>query len=134
MRGRIICGLPFGGPAATVVITVGVLVLAGCDSGPEEQESRGRDLTSLQCPMLRTGAASGKDQYRPAQNAFDTAELVGMPLDEARQKAASHGCEIIVALEDGNGQPVPIEVDPTTIYVYVKDGAVNHIERVGGGI
>lgn len=122
--------------AATVAIAVGALALTGCsdDSGADEAKTREPDLTALLCPMVETGQHGGINQYRPAENAFDTAELLGMKLAEARAKAARHGCEIIVPLEDGKSRPVPIEIDPTRIYVYVEHGLVSYIEGIGGGI
>lgn len=84
--------------------------------------------------MVETGQHRGVSQYRPAKNAFDTAELLGMQLAEAREKAARHDCEIVVAREDGKSRPVPIEIDPTRIYVYIEHSAVSYIEGVGGGL
>ncbi|MEV0158292.1 hypothetical protein AB0H57_32055 [Micromonospora sp. NPDC050686] len=120
--------------AAKVAIAVGALALAGCSDDSGERTGRERDLTALQCPMVETGQNRGVTQYRPAKNAFDTAELLGMQLTEAREKAARHDCEIVVAREDDKNQPVPIEVDPTRIYVYIARGTVSHIEGVGGGL
>jgi hypothetical protein len=111
MRGR---GLIVG-------IVVGAAVLAGC-GGDGDKEPAGRDLTAITCPA------------EPAENAFDTAELIGMRLEDAQAKAAEHTCEIVVSLEDGKGVPVPIDVDPKRIYVYTEDGVVTEIEGVGGGI
>jgi hypothetical protein len=116
------------------VLAVGGIALAslgGDESGPAE----GTDLTALKCPLVPTDrSAEGQEQYEPAPDAFDTAELIGLSLDEARARAAEHGCEVVVSVEDGKGQPVPIEVDPKRIYVYTEDGAVTEIEGVGGGI
>ncbi|MGI5157218.1 hypothetical protein [Microbispora sp. CA-102843] len=120
--------------AATVSIAVGALALTGCSDGSGEAKTRGRDLTALQCPMVETGQHGGVNQYRPAKNAFDTAELLGLELAEAREKAARHNCEIIVSREDDKSRPVPIEIDPTRIYVYIAHGVVSYIEGVGGGL
>jgi len=97
--------------------------MAGCggDDPPE-----GRDLTALRCPLAADG--------RPAENAFDTAELIGKPIAEAETAAAEHTCEIVVAQEDGRGLPVPADTDPKRIYVYTEDGVVTEIEGVGGGL
>lgn len=101
--------------------------LAGC--GGDEERPTGRNLNELRCPLVASG-----DTYRPAKDSFDTAELIGEPLEKARATAAEHGCEIVVALEDGEGLPVPTDVDPERIYVYTEDGVVTEIEGVGGGI
>jgi hypothetical protein len=53
---------------------------------------------------------------------------------DATAKAGEHGCEIVVSLKDGEGQPVPIEIDPTRIYVYTEKDVVTTIEGVGGGL
>jgi hypothetical protein len=105
----------------------------GGDSG-DEKKRPGPDLTALKCPMVQTSNAAGVERYEPAKNAFDTAELVGMKLADAREKAADHGCEIVVASVDGRGRAVPIEVDPTRVYVFVERNVVTYIEGVGGGI
>ncbi|MEV4324279.1 hypothetical protein AB0J37_18765 [Microbispora rosea] len=114
-------------------ITVGALALAGCSDDSGEATAKGRDLTALQCPMVET-EQNGLNQYTPAKNAFDTAELLGLELAEAREKAARHNCEIIVSREDDKSRPVPIEIDPTRIYVYIAHGVVSQIEGVGGGL
>ncbi|GAB3897498.1 hypothetical protein [Microbispora bryophytorum] len=120
--------------AATLSITVGALALTGCSDDSGEAKTKGRDLTALQCPMEETGETGGANPYRPAKNAFDTAELLGLELAEAREKAARHNCEIIVSREDDKSRPVPIEIDPTRIYVYTAHGVVSQIEGVGGGL
>ena len=84
--------------------------------------------------MVQRGEGDGAKTYAPAENAFNTAELVGMKVGAAREKAGGHGCEIIVALEDGKGRSVPIEVDPSRIYVFVERNVVTYIEGVGGGL
>lgn len=120
--------------AATVSIAVGALALTGCSDDSGEAKAQGRDLTALQCPMVETGQNGGVSQYGPAKNAFDTSELLGLGLAEAREKAARHSCEIVVSREDDKSRPVPIEIDPTRIYVYIAHGVVSYIEGVGGGL
>jgi hypothetical protein len=121
---------------ARIVIVAVALALAtaaaGCGGGDSEQDkppAKGRDLTAVECPMEKSGTG-----YKPAENAFDTAELVGMKLRDARRTAAGHDCAVPVAMKDGKGRPVPIEIDPTRIYVFVEKGVVTYIEGVGGGI
>ncbi len=114
--------------AAAVSVMIAVGTACGGESG-DEQRRPGPDLTALKCPMVKSG-----EQFEPAKDAFDTAELVGMKLADAREKAADHGCEIVVASVDGRGRAVPIEVDPTKVYVFVKRDVVTYIEGVGGGI
>ena len=120
--------------AAVALLAAGGIALAarGAD---EERAPKGSDLTVIKCPLVATGqTADGVEQYKAAENAFDTAELVGLSVDDARARAAEHGCEVVVSLEDGKGVPVPIDVDPTRIYVYVEKGVVTEIEGVGGGL
>ena len=106
-----------------ILLSALLLGLAGCgDDDPPE----GRDLTALQCPLTAEG--------EPAENAFDTSELIGERLEDAEATAAEHTCVIVVAMEDGKGLPVPADVDPKRIYVYTEDGVVTEIEGVGGGI
>jgi hypothetical protein len=124
------------GIIAAVVVTALVIGGAALASlGDDEGAPAGADLTTLRCPLVATSTATdGQPQYEPAPDAFDTGELIGLPLEEARAAAAEHGCEIVVSLEDGKGLAVPIDVDPKRIYVYTEDGAVTEIEGVGGGI
>ena len=122
--------------AAVVVAGLAVGGLALASLGEEDgRPTEGADLTALKCPLVPTArSADGQQEYEPAPDAFDTAELIGMSLDDARALAAEHGCDIVVSIEDGKGVPVPIDVDPKRIYVYTEDGAVTEIEGVGGGI
>ena len=122
--------------AAVIVAGLAVGGLALASLGDEdERPTRGADLTALKCPLVPTArSADGQQEYEPAPDAFDTAELIGLRLDDARSLAAEHGCDIVVSVEDGRGVPVPIDVDPKRIYVYTQDGAVTEIEGVGGGI
>lgn len=129
-------GLLARGTRALAVVLAGTaLIAAGCggDDG-EEAEPTASDLTKLYCPMKRAGQEAGVPKYEPAENAFDTSELIGMELAEAEERAAEHGCEIFVSVADGEGQPVPIEINLKAIYVYTEDGVVDYIEGVGGGI
>jgi len=115
-----------------VCALAGGLVLAGC--GEDEEEPAGEDLTALACPMEPAGEAEGVPQFEPAENSFDPGELVGMSLDDARAKAAEHGCDIVVSVADDEGQPVPVELNPKLIYVYTEGDEVTLIEGVGGGL
>ncbi len=115
---------PRGRSRWSILAVAGAAVLAtGCGGA---DEPRGEDLTETRCPLTQSG--------EPAENSFDTAELVGEPLEQATTKAAEHGCEIVVAKRDGEGEPVPTDVDPKRIYLYTEDGVVSEIEGVGGGI
>ena len=111
------------------------LVTAGC-GGDDDDESapEGQDLTAIECPMERAGREAGVPQFEPAENAFNTGELIGLELSEASVTAGAHGCEIIVSIADGEGQPVPVEINLKAIYVYTEDDVVTQIEGVGGGI
>jgi hypothetical protein len=116
--------------AATLAVPV-----AGCGGGDDDGgEPVAQDLTTVYCPMERVGREAGVPQFEPAENAFDTSELIGLDLDGAGSLAAEHGCEIIVSVADGEGQPVPIEINLKAIYVYTEDDVVTQIEGVGGGI
>jgi hypothetical protein len=109
--------------AAAGVLAFGGAAL-GCGGDDEEKDKKGRDLTALPCPV-----STGKDG-----NSFDTAELIGKRLKEARAKAAEHDCSVVVSIEDGKSMPVPVDVDPKRITVYTKGGVVTEIESVGGGL
>ena len=118
--------------AAAALAVAGAL--AGC-GGDDDETAKARDLTAVKCPLVQTGETKGGvARYEPAKDAFDTAQLVGDTLDDARAEAAEHGCEVIVSMKDGKGVPVPLDVDPKLIYVFTEDGVVTKIEGVGGGI
>jgi hypothetical protein len=121
------------------LVAVAVLALASiaiaARGGEDDKPTKGVDLTAVKCPLEPTGkTAGGQPEYRPAKDAFDTAELVGLKLEDARKKASEKGCDITVSVKDGAGQPVPIELNPKLIYVYTEKDVVTQIEGVGGGI
>jgi hypothetical protein len=123
MRGNRIAG----------VAVAAAIALAGC--GGEDEKPQGVDLTALRCPLAPTGEqVGGVEQYEPAKDSFDTAELIGKRLEDAEAAAAERGCVVIVSIEDGKGLPVAADVDPTRIYVHTEEGVVTEIEGVGGGI
>jgi hypothetical protein len=116
------------------VAIAAAVALAGC-GGDDEEKPKGTDLTAILCPFVPTGEENGAATgYKPAPDAFDTAELIGMPLEDAEAHAAKRGCSIVVAMEDGRGVAVPTDIDPKRIYVYTEDGVVTRIEGVGGGL
>jgi hypothetical protein len=103
--------------------------------GDEKKATKGTDLTVVKCPLEPTGkTVDGTAEYRPAKDAFNTAELVGLKLEDAQKKASENRCDIVVSVKDGQGQPVPIELNPKLIYVYTEKDVVTTIEGVGGGI
>ena len=118
--------------AVAVLGIAGIAVAARGGEG-ESKKTTGTDLTAMMCPLAPSGD-SGATPAKPAKNAFNTAELIGLSLADAKAKAARHTCSIVVSLEDGAGKPVPIDVDPRRIYVYTEKGVVTEIEDVGGGI
>jgi hypothetical protein len=118
-----------------VVLAVAGVALASRGGEEEKRPTKGSDLTAIRCPLESSGqSADGTTQYRPAKDAFDTKVLIGLQLPDAEKKAAEHGCQIVVSIQDGVGLPVPIDVDPTRIYVYTENNAVTTIEGVGGGL
>jgi hypothetical protein len=121
MGGRLCRGARFAGIA--VAAALACAVVAGCG---DDKAAKGADLTTLRCPVTSSG--------RPAPGSFDTSELVGLSLADARARAAEAGCNVVVAMKDGEGVAVPILVDPKRIYVFTEHGAVTQIEGVGGGI
>jgi hypothetical protein len=117
-----------------ITIACALLLLAGC-GGEDEEKPRGVDLSAIRCPLAATGEkVGGVPRYEPAPDAFDTGELIGDRFDAARATAAEHGCELVVSMRDGEGQPVPTDIDPRRVYVYTEDGVVTEIEGVGGGL
>jgi hypothetical protein len=120
---------------AVAVLAVASIAIAARGGEEETKPNKGADLTAIKCPLEPTGATSGGEpEYKPAKDAFDTAELIGLGLEDARSKASAKGCDIVVSVKDGAGQPVPIEINPKLIYVYTEQDKVTRIEGVGGGI
>jgi hypothetical protein len=122
-----------------LLVAVAVLAIASiaiaARGGDEKKATKGTDLTVVKCPLEPTGkTVAGTAEYRPAKDAFNTAELVGLKLEDARKKASEKRCDIVVSVKDGQGQPVPIELNPKLIYVYTEKDVVTTIEGVGGGI
>ena len=118
-----------------VVLAVAGVAIASIGGDEEQRPTKGADLTAVRCPLEEAGqSADGETQYRAAENSFDTKVLIGKHLGDAETEAAKHGCSIVVSLQDGVGQPVPIEVDPKRIYVYTENDVVTTIEGVGGGL
>ena len=119
-----------------VVAVLAIAAIAIASGGDETNKpAKGKDLTAIKCPLEPTGKTkNGQAEYRPAKDSFNTGELIGLKLADARAKAAQKGCDITVSVKDGAGQPVPIELNPKLIYVYTENGVVTHIEGVGGGI
>lgn len=120
---------------AVAVLAAGSIALAA-RGGDEENDkpSTGSNLAVLKCPLEPVDPNVPEPEYRPAKDAFDTAELLDKPLADARSIAQGHGCEVVVSVEDGGGVPVPLDFDPKRIYVYTEKGIVTQIEGVGGGL
>jgi hypothetical protein len=120
---------------AVAVLAVASIAIAA-RGGEEEKPNKGTDLTAIRCPLEPTGktTSGGEPEYRPAKDALDTAELIGLKLEDARKKASAKSCDIVVSVADGAGQPVPIDLNPKLIYVYTEKDVVTQIEGVGGGI
>jgi hypothetical protein len=118
---------------AAVALASASLAFGACGED-DDDEPQGTDLTAIQCPLEPAGKVGGVQQFEPAEDAFDTAELIGMEVHDAAATADEHGCRVIVSLKDGKGVPVPIETDPSAIYVYTEDDVVTEIEGVGGGL
>jgi hypothetical protein len=120
--------------AAVAVALAGVAMAMAACGEDESDEPQGTDLTAIRCPLEPAGKVGGVQQFEPAEDAFDTSELIGMEVHDAAASADEHGCRVVVSLKDGKGVPVPIETDPTAISVYTEDDVVTEIEGVGGGL
>ena len=115
---------------AAVMVLAAASIAIAARGGEEEKTTKGTNLSALRCPLEPTGktGAGGQPEMKPAKDAFDTAELLGMGLADARAKAGEGGCDIVVSVADGAGQPVPIELNPKLIYVYTEKGR-DHADR-----
>ena len=118
-----------------VLLGLSLALLAGCGGDDDAGEPAGTDLNAVRCPMVPTGDfTGGVEQFEPAKDSFDTAELIDQKLADAEKTAAEHGCNVVVSMEDGKGVPVTTDFDPARIYVYTEKDVVTQIEGVGGGI
>jgi len=118
-----------------VVLAAAGVAIASMGGEEEKKPTKGADLTAIRCPLEADGqTADGETRYSPAVDSFDTKVLIDKQLPDAEAEAAKHGCNIVVSIQDGVGLPVPIEVDPTRIYVYTEKNVVTAIEGVGGGL
>jgi hypothetical protein len=117
------------------VLAAGSIALAARGGDEENNKpSSGSDVAAVKCPLEPVDPNAPEPEYRPAKDAFDTAELIDKPLADARSIASEHGCEIVVSVQDGGGVPVPLDFDPKRIYVYTEKDIVTQIEGVGGGL
>src|ERR1700754_929837 len=96
---------PLRGAAAAAACALACAALAGC-GGDDEQKPAGVDLTTVRCPLVSEGADNGTEGVEPAKDAFDTATLLGKPIDDAQSTAGEHGCTVVVSVEDDRGLPV----------------------------
>jgi hypothetical protein len=119
---------------AVAVLAVGSIALAARGGDEDDKPSAGSNPSAIKCPLEPVDATAAEPEYRPTKDAFDTAELLDKPLADASSIAQRHGCEVVVSVEDGGGLPVPLDFDPTRIYVYTDKGIVTQIEGVGGGL
>jgi hypothetical protein len=122
-------------PLVVVALLAVASIAIAARGGDDKKATKGTDLSVVRCPLEPTGkTVGGVAEYRPAKDAFNTAELVGLKLADARKQASQNRCDVIVSVKDGQGQPVPIELNPKLIYVYTEKDVVTQIEGVGGGI
>ena len=116
------------------VLAAGSIALAASGGDEESKQPAKSDIAAVRCPLEPVDPNAADPEYRPASDAFDTAELLDKPLADARSIAERHGCVVVVSVKDGGGIPVPLDFDPTRIYVYTENEIVTEIEGVGGGL
>ena len=120
--------------AVVAVLAAGSIALAARGGDEEDKPRSSSDVSAIKCPLEVVDPNVPEPEYRPAKDAFDTAELIDKPLADARSIAQRHGCQVVVSVQDGGGVPVPLDFDPTRIYVYTEKDVVTEIEGVGGGL
>ena len=68
--------------AAAIACAVPLFVGA---CGGDAEKPNGVDLTAVRCPLVATGEqVGGVEQYEPARDSFDTGDLIGARVGDAR--------------------------------------------------
>lgn len=120
-----------------------VILLAACgDDAEETTTAAGNDAvtgTSLDPGSGEPGIPELPDNSDPAavvctgppQGTFDATAVVGESLDAASEAAADEGCQIRVAIRDGEGLALTQDFRPDRVNVAVEDGTVTEIVDIG---
>lgn len=65
------------------------------------------------------------------EDGFDTANLLGLQLEEAEKLAQAHGCSIRLYKLDGKWFDVTTDLNPNRINVAVRNGTITEIFPIG---
>ena len=77
-------------PLVAVALLAIASIAIAARSGDDKKATKGTNLSVVKCPLEPTGkTVGGVAEYRPAKDAFDTAELVGLKLADARKTASA---------------------------------------------
>ncbi len=105
----------------TLAAALALAISAGC-GGDDATDSSTTSTTSaagLTCPE------------GGAEDALETAMLVGETVDQASATAEDHGCEVRVVVEDGEQLAVTLDFNPDRINVAVAQGTITKIVSLG---
>lgn len=136
--------------ALALLAAVLLLALAGCgDDAEETTEAPGAgagaptsttldpsDGTATIPELPRNDdpsmvACTGKAKGAEGPGVFDATAIVGDPLSEAERAAAEQGCEIRVAVIDGEPQALTEDFRPDRVNVAIEDDEVTEIVSIG---
>lgn len=135
---------PGRGPVTLLLLGAAVaLLLAGCGSDADEEttaaadsavtgttnDASGGEPTIPDLP--RNDDPSAVTCTGPPQGTFDATAVVGEPVAEAKQAAVDEGCQIRVAMRDGESLALTQDYRPDRVNVAVEDGEVTEIIDIG---
>jgi hypothetical protein len=96
-------------------VLVAAALVSGCGSDGDRTPS-----ASTPCPRPST----------EPKNPFDSTQLVGRSVREARGPALRHGCSVRVVERNGHNIVITLEKRPDRIDVVVVDGKIARIDGV----
>jgi hypothetical protein len=136
--------------AIAVLALCGALVACGDDDGGGEETSAATSTSTTGSPDAKGGDApvsttldpgdQGNTDFDPKPRAFCEAtadgdaeagaDIVGMPVEEARHAVAAGGCSLRVVEEDGKSLPITQDFSTERVNVIVEDGSVVRVDGV----
>jgi hypothetical protein len=91
----------------------------------ERGDQRVRLMEAYFCPTLSTR------QLSEGETAFDSRELVGLPLSTAKRRAKENSCEIRITRENGENYSITLALIPNRINIAVRGERVTRVFGIG---
>lgn len=117
-----------------IALVLAAIVIAGCGDDSDDQVTSttvapGGDASVPDLP--RNDDPSAVVCTGPPQGTFDATAIVGDPLSTAEEAAESEGCQIRVAVRDGESLALTQDFRPDRVNVAVEDETVTEIVDIG---